>query len=79
MQNIELNDLAVYDDRYIKAKIRTYDDKVYYNFLGLNVAKDDSESECFRIIFILFENKCYLQVYLENCVYKIVQRPGIRW
>ena len=37
LKNIELNDLPVYDDRYIKTKIRTYNDKVYANFHGLNV------------------------------------------
>ena len=36
-KNIELNALSVYDDRYIKTKIRTYGDKVYTNFRGLNV------------------------------------------
>ena len=34
LKNIELNALPVYDDRYIKTKIRTYGDKVYTNFLG---------------------------------------------
>ena len=29
LTNIELNALPVYDDRYIKTKIRTYGDKVY--------------------------------------------------
>ena len=33
-KNIELNALPVCDDRYIKTKIRTYDDKVYSNFRG---------------------------------------------
>ena len=28
LRNIELNTLPVYDDRYIKTKIRTYGDKV---------------------------------------------------
>ena len=28
LRNIELNDLPVYDDRYIKTKIITYGDKV---------------------------------------------------
>ena len=28
LRNIELNALPVYDDRYIKPKIRTYGDKV---------------------------------------------------
>ena len=37
MKNTTLNFLPVYDDRYIKIKIRTYGDKVYTNFRGLNV------------------------------------------
>ena len=28
LKNIELNTLAVYDDRYLKIKIKTYGDKV---------------------------------------------------
>ena len=32
LKNIELNDLPVSDDRYIKTKIRTCGDKVYTNF-----------------------------------------------
>ena len=32
LKNIELNALPVYDDRYIKTKIRTYLDQVYTNF-----------------------------------------------
>ena len=38
-KNSELNALPVYDDRYIKTKIRTDGDKVYTNFCGLNVQK----------------------------------------
>ena len=40
LENIELNALPVYDDRYIKTKIRTYDDKVYTNFPGLNMPEE---------------------------------------
>ena len=36
-ETIELNALPVYDDRYIKTKIRTYSDKVYTNFRVFNV------------------------------------------
>ena len=36
-KNIELSDLPIYDDRYIKTKIRTYNDQIYINFRGLNV------------------------------------------
>ena len=31
-KKIELDALPVYNDRYIKTKIRTYGDKVYTNF-----------------------------------------------
>ena len=35
---------------YIKTKIRTYGDKVYTDFLGLNVSEDDIECGSFRVI-----------------------------
>ena len=75
LKNIELNALQVYDDRYIKTKIRTYRDKVYTNFRGLNVPEDDIKCESFTVIpidsLLAYKNECYLQVYLDNCAYKI--------
>ena len=66
---IELNALPVYDDRYIKTKIRTYGDKVYTNFRGLNVPEDDIECESFTVISIdsllVSESKYYLKAYLK--------------
>ena len=42
------------------------------------MAEDDIESESFTFISIdsllAFENKNYLQVYLDNCAYKIVNK-----
>ena len=35
-----MNVLPVYDDRYIKSKIRTHGEKVYANFCGLNVSEE---------------------------------------
>ena len=40
LKNIELNDLPVYDDRYIKNKLRPYGDKIHITFWGLNVPED---------------------------------------
>ena len=75
LKNIELNTLPVYDDRYIKAKIRTYGDKVYTNFRGLNVPKDHIECRSFSVISIDslqdYDHNYYLQVYLDSCAYKI--------
>ena len=78
LKNIELNTLPVYDDRYIKTKVRTYGDKVYTNFRGLNVPEDDIECEFFTVISIdfllVYESKYYLQAYLDNCAYKIANK-----
>ena len=76
--NFKLNALPVYDDRYIKTKIRKYDDKVSINFRGINKLEDDIEFESFTVIYInsllIFDNKYYLQVCLENCACKIVNK-----
>ena len=41
--------------------------------------KDGVECESFTVIsidsLVIYENKYYLQVYLDNCAYKIVDKP----
>ena len=69
LKNIELNALPVYDDRYIKTKIRKYDYKVYTNFHGLNVPEGNIECESFTVTYIL--------VYLDNCACKIIDKRMI--
>ena len=74
IQNIALNALPFSDDRYIKTKIRTYRNKVYTNFHGLNVPEHNIECESFTVISIdslLVSDQKYLQVYLDNCPYKL--------
>ena len=80
-ENIDLNALRVYDYEYLKNKIRTYDNKVYINFPGLNLPGDDIECKYFAAIsfnsLCFYENKYNLQVYLDDCVYKIVDKQMI--
>ena len=66
-----MNPLTVYDDRYIKTKIRMYGDNIYTNFCCFNVAEDGVECKSF------YENKYYLQVYLDNCTFKIINTEMI--
>ena len=76
-----MNTSPVYNDKYIKTQLRTYTDKVYTNLHGLNVPQDHGEPESFTIISIdsllACESKCYLQVYLDNLAYKIVDTQMI--
>ena len=73
-----MNVLLVYDDRYIKTKIRTYGGKVYTSFRDLNVPEADTECESFKVTSIDsllgYEFKYYLHIYLDNCAYKIVEK-----
>ena len=52
MKDFELDTLLFYNDRYIKTKIKTYSNKVYTNFHGLNVAENGVECESFTVISI---------------------------
>ena len=65
IKNIELDALPVYDNKYIKTKIRTYGDKVYSYFRNLNVPEDDIECESFTVISI-----DSLLVYNKNIICK---------
>ena len=51
---------------------------MYTNFRGLDVPEDDIECESFTVISInfllVYKNKYYLLVYLDNCAYKIVNK-----
>ena len=76
LRNIELNPLPGYDERYIKInKIITYGDKVCTKFRGLNLPEDDIECKSITVIFycflLVYENKYYLQVHLDNFAFKI--------
>ena len=62
-------------------KIRTYGDKVYTNFRGLNVPEDGVECEPFTIISInfllVYQNRYYLELYLNSFVYQILNKQMI--
>ena len=52
IKNTQLNALPVYDNKYIKIKIKTYGGKVYTNFRDLNEPEDGLECKSFTIISI---------------------------
>ena len=62
----------------MKNKLSIYGHKVNTNFRGLNVPEDDIECEAFTVIstdsLLVYENKYYLQVYLDNCAYKVANK-----
>ena len=67
--------MPVYDQTYIKAKVREFDGKIKTNFLGDSVPKENIHYPCIACITIdsvmRMDKKNYLQVYLEECKYRV--------
>ena len=70
-KNIKLNAWPVYDDRYIKIKIRTYGNNIYTSFSDSNVPEDDIDFESFIVNSIDFLLVNILQIILVKIFLKI--------
>ena len=72
--SIKFHSEPVYDQTYIKAKVREYDGVIKTNFLGNGVPKENMHYTCIACITIdsvmRMDKKNYPQVYLEECKYK---------
>ena len=81
LKDIELDNLPAQNDKYINTKIRTHDDKVYtilkdqmcqemeQNVVSFTVPSIDS--------LLVYDRRYYLQVYSNNCAYKIIDEQKI--
>ena len=68
--NIKFHSMPIYDEKYIKAKVREFNGAIETNFLGDKIPKESMHYTCIACITIDFvmrmEQKNYLQVYLEE-------------
>ena len=67
--------MSVYDQTYIKVKVREFDGVIKTNFLVDEIPKENMHYTCIICIAInsvmKMNKKNYLQVYLEECKYKV--------
>ena len=68
LQNIDLNSLPVYENWYLKDKIKTYGHKVYTNFYSSNLPEDSVKCESFTVIILFFT--CLWQQTLPTSIYR---------
>ena len=65
--NIKFHSMPVYDETYIKAKVREFNDKIKANFLDDRVPKENLHYTCIACVTIdsvmRMEKKNYLQVH----------------
>ena len=64
---IKFHSMPVYDEKYLKTKVREYDGVIKTNFLGNDVPKENMHYTCIACITIdsvmRMEKKNFLQVY----------------
>ena len=73
--NIKFHSMPIYDEKYIKAKVRGFNVAIKTNFLGDEITKENVHYTwiaCITIDSVMrMEKKNYPQLYLEECKYKI--------
>ena len=72
--NIKFHSASVYDEKYIKSKVKEFDGVIKTNFLGNKIPKEKKHYTCIACVtidpVIRIEKKNYPQVFLEECKYK---------
>ena len=72
---IKFHSMPVYDEKYIKAKVRKFSDVIKTNFLGDKIPKENEHYICIACITIdsimRMEKKNFPQFYLEECKYRM--------
>ena len=67
--------MPVYDEKYLKTKVREYDGVIKTNFLGKGMPKENMYYTCIACITIdsvmRIDKKNHPQVYLEECKYRV--------
>ena len=79
--SIKFHSMPVYDQTYIKAKVREFDGKIKTNFLGNDVPKENMHYTCIACVTIdsvmRMDKKNYPQVYLDECKYRVKKNTNV--
>ena len=79
--NIKFQSQPIYENKYLKAKVREFEGDIRTNILDKGIPKENTYYTCIACItydsIIRMNKKNYPQVYLEECKYKIkkIQTP----
>ena len=76
--NIKFHSMPVYDEKYIKSKVKEFNRAIKTNFLGAKIPKESMHCTCIACIAINFvmrmkKKKNYPQVYFKKMK---IQRNG---
>ena len=81
--NVKLHSQPIYDDKYIKTKVKTFNNSIDTLFSGNEIPKERIHYICISTICIdsvlKRDKKNYPQVYLEQCKYKIKRKELVNF
>ena len=71
----------MYGKKYIKTKIKIYNDKINTNFHGSKVLQDNECCACLSLILLdsvaIVDKKYYPRIFLEECKYEVKKKKII--
>ena len=74
---IKFHNEPIYENKYLKAKVREFNGNIKTNFLGNNAPKENTYFTCIACITVdsvlKINKKNYPQVHLKECKYKVKQ------
>ena len=76
--NKESDSKPVYSEKYLKAKIKSYNGKINTNFQNYEIPREGSQFICLSVILInsVFRagKNCYPEVFLQECKYDVKEK-----
>ena len=73
--SIKFHSEPIYEQKYLKAKVREFDGVIKTNFLGNDMPKENIRytcTACMTIDYVMrIDKKSHPQVYLEECKYRV--------
>ena len=79
--SVELDSQPVYDEKYIKIRVKTFEDKVITKFTDNQIPNKNAHCSCAAAIrvdsLIKLENKNYPQLNLEKCKFRLQKQKNI--
>ena len=83
MLNVKFYSQPIYDDKYIKTKVKTFNNMIHTLFSENKIPKERIHYACNAAICIdsvlRVDKKNYPQVYLEQCKYKTKKRELVNF
>ena len=79
--SVEFDSKSVYDEKYIKTRVKTFQDKVITKFTDNEIPKQNTHYSCIAAIcidsVIKLEKENYLQVNLEQYKFRLKKKKNI--